>query len=250
MNLGKRLIEIRKNNNLTQEDLANKYSITRQTISNWENGKNYPDLETLVRISDDFGISLDDLLKSDRSVIEGITKDQKRSKNYRLKIVTAFVLGIAILLIALLTFNNILFRLGTDEYSVSVKKVTLDNIEVDEVNKVAVYKDIEGGDYLIEDESIEEGGFYESPEVGVYVFKNEQFASLMHYGFVYEIIVESDKSIDGLYLYNEGENGVSMDVLHKAGLFSKKGNTRRMLMWYDDFDKIYDKNSLESVWSK
>ena len=60
MELGKNISEIRKNNNLTQDDLANKYFITRQTISNWENGKSYPDLETLVKISNDFNISLDE----------------------------------------------------------------------------------------------------------------------------------------------------------------------------------------------
>ena len=52
MELGKRIAEIRKGHNLTQEGLAEICSVTRQTISNWENGKSYPDLETLVLISD------------------------------------------------------------------------------------------------------------------------------------------------------------------------------------------------------
>lgn len=62
MDLGNNIIKIRKENKLTQDDLAKKYFVTRQTISNWENSKSYPDLETLVKISDDFNISLDVLL--------------------------------------------------------------------------------------------------------------------------------------------------------------------------------------------
>lgn len=51
MELGKRIIEIRKQHGLTQEEFAERYHVTRQTISNWENGKSSPDLETLVSIS-------------------------------------------------------------------------------------------------------------------------------------------------------------------------------------------------------
>ena len=65
--VGKFIKKLRKDNNLTQDDLAEKYYVTRQTISNWENGKSYPDLGTLVKISDDFKISLDILLKEDNT---------------------------------------------------------------------------------------------------------------------------------------------------------------------------------------
>lgn len=51
--------------NLSQEDLAEKVFVTRQTISNWETGKNYPDLNSLVRLSTLFGVSLDILVKGD-----------------------------------------------------------------------------------------------------------------------------------------------------------------------------------------
>ena len=65
MELGRRITELRKANNLTQEGLAERCSVTRQTISNWENGKSYPDLEMLVFISDSIDISLDALVKGD-----------------------------------------------------------------------------------------------------------------------------------------------------------------------------------------
>lgn len=50
MNIGKKIIEIRKERNMTQEDFANIFHVTRQTVSNWENEKSYPDLQTLIRI--------------------------------------------------------------------------------------------------------------------------------------------------------------------------------------------------------
>lgn len=83
MELGKKIMKIRKDNKLTQEDFAYKYYVTRQTVSNWENSKSYPDLDTLVKISDDFDISLDVLLKEDKKVIENISKSQKDSKKYK-----------------------------------------------------------------------------------------------------------------------------------------------------------------------
>ena len=75
MELGKRITEIRKQNNMTQEDLAEKFHVTRQTISNWENGKSYPDIETLVCISNEFNVSLDMMLKGDDDMVRKITKE-------------------------------------------------------------------------------------------------------------------------------------------------------------------------------
>ncbi len=63
MTLGNKIQEIRKNNNLTQEEFAQKFYVTRQTVSNWENNKNYPDMSSLKMISDTYGISFDELLK-------------------------------------------------------------------------------------------------------------------------------------------------------------------------------------------
>ncbi len=97
MELGKRIAEIRKELGLTQEGLAEICSVTRQTISNWENGKSYPDLETLVLISDTFDVSLDAMLKGDRKMVSEITKDQKHGKKIAFKLIVAIILTIAII---------------------------------------------------------------------------------------------------------------------------------------------------------
>ena len=65
MEVQNQIKQYRLASNLSQEDLAEKVFVTRQTISNWETGKNYPDLNSLVRLSTLFGVSLDILVKGD-----------------------------------------------------------------------------------------------------------------------------------------------------------------------------------------
>lgn len=83
MNFGETLQSLRKKQGLTQEALGEKLHVTRQTVSNWETGKNYPDLELLVALSDLFDISLDILLKGDGHMIRKI--DQERNDGRRLR---------------------------------------------------------------------------------------------------------------------------------------------------------------------
>lgn len=65
MSIGKTIQLIRKENRITQDEFANIFYVTRQTVSNWENDKCYPDLDTLVAISERFSISLDALIKGE-----------------------------------------------------------------------------------------------------------------------------------------------------------------------------------------
>lgn len=83
MNFGETLQSLRKNQGLTQEALGEQLHVTRQTVSNWETGKNYPDLELLVALSNLFDVSLDILLKGDGHMIRKM--DQERSDGRRLK---------------------------------------------------------------------------------------------------------------------------------------------------------------------
>lgn len=66
MKLGKNLQALRKiNGNLTQEKLAEKMGVSRQTVSKWENGEAYPELDKLMELSELFSCTLDTLLKED-----------------------------------------------------------------------------------------------------------------------------------------------------------------------------------------
>ncbi len=63
MDIGKKLQKARTNANLTQEQVAETLGVSRQTISNWENEKTYPDIRSVVLLSDLYNVSLDVLLK-------------------------------------------------------------------------------------------------------------------------------------------------------------------------------------------
>ena len=82
MILGNNIQKIRKEEHLSQEEFAERFQVSRQTISNWENSKSYPDLETIVKISDSFHISLDILLKEDLIMVKTFDKEVKSTKKY------------------------------------------------------------------------------------------------------------------------------------------------------------------------
>lgn len=82
MTLGGNLKQIRKEAYMSQEDFAEMFHVSRQTISNWENSKSYPDLETIIKISDSFDISLDILLKEDLIMVKTLDHEVKSTKKY------------------------------------------------------------------------------------------------------------------------------------------------------------------------
>lgn len=91
MTIGKQILNIRQKQNLTQEEFGKLFHVTRQTVSNWENEKSYPDLQTLVTISDLFEISLDTLLKGDHKMIARIDYERMYgSIKKRLSIINFF----------------------------------------------------------------------------------------------------------------------------------------------------------------
>lgn len=77
MKLGPKLKEERLKMKLTQENIAEILNVSRQTISSWETGRSYPDLESLVALSDLYNISLDNLLREDTSMVKKISNDTK-----------------------------------------------------------------------------------------------------------------------------------------------------------------------------
>ncbi|CAJ1177216.1 transcriptional regulator [Companilactobacillus paralimentarius DSM 13238 = JCM 10415] len=69
MKVHEQIRKYRKQYNFSQEELADKIYVSRQTISNWENGKSYPDIENLLILSTLFHITLDELIKGDIEVM-------------------------------------------------------------------------------------------------------------------------------------------------------------------------------------
>lgn len=70
MELGKRIKTFREKINMSQEELADKVYTSRQTISNWENDKTYPDINSLKLLSNIFDVSLDNLIEGDIDIMK------------------------------------------------------------------------------------------------------------------------------------------------------------------------------------
>jgi transcriptional regulator with XRE-family HTH domain len=87
MNIGKRIYDIRQQENLTQEKLAQDLSVSRQAVSKWESGKAIPDVENLMYISNLYDVSLDDLIKGDEQVGQKVIADANAKKWHKLNIV-------------------------------------------------------------------------------------------------------------------------------------------------------------------
>ena len=97
MNIGEQINNLRKQHGLSQDDFANLFNVSRQTISNWENGKSYPDLEMIIKVSDYFKISIDELLKNDVQTVKKIDNEKKAKKKYLILLLVLCFLGTVII---------------------------------------------------------------------------------------------------------------------------------------------------------
>ena len=93
MNIGNQISAIRKEQQLTQEQFRSLFHVTRQTVSNWENEKSYPDLQMLIDISNQFEISLDTLIKEDSKMVKIIDKERVLGKIKKEKSIIDFFTG-------------------------------------------------------------------------------------------------------------------------------------------------------------
>lgn len=113
MNIGSQIKKRRNELSLTQKDLAEKLNVSRSAVSNWELERNYPDIQTIVNLSDALDIPLDTLLKGDAVVIKKLTEDTRGRKKSR---------KIIILLIILLAFiSGYCFYLANKNQSLDSK---------------------------------------------------------------------------------------------------------------------------------
>ena len=106
MEIGQKLKDARVHSGLTQEVVAEKINVSRQTISNWENEKSYPDIISVIELSNLYCISLDDLLKGDSKMIEHLEESTNVVKSNK-KLIGAISLNIVVVIL-LITLNMFL----------------------------------------------------------------------------------------------------------------------------------------------
>ena len=103
MEIEKKLKEVRERAGLTQEQVAQSVMVSRQTISNWENGRSLPDIISIIKLSDLYGISVDELLKDDQKMQKKIEQDAtvaKTNKGVILIIAAITLLSLAVYLVS------------------------------------------------------------------------------------------------------------------------------------------------------
>lgn len=105
MEIGRQIKKYRLESGLSQDELAEKIFVTRQTISNWENDKNYPDIKSLLLLSSLFDISLDTLVKGDlEKMKEQIQTEDIKKLNRDGAIFCVLLLAVVVLPIPLAIF--------------------------------------------------------------------------------------------------------------------------------------------------
>ena len=94
--VGEFIKKLRKENHLTQAEFAEKYGITYQAVSNWEHGKNLPDIALLKQIANDFNVSIDELLGSEK-------KNLKKDNKY---LIIGVIIAVALIILFIIYLNK------------------------------------------------------------------------------------------------------------------------------------------------
>ena len=143
MELGKQIKKYRSEMNLSQDELAEKVFVSRQTVSNWENNKNYPDIKSLLLMSEAFGVSLDILVKGDIETMKKVINETEVKKaNHYGNIFSILFITALVLFIPLVKFLKIygiiiwvIFYVVCFVFALKVNKVYKEN-------DVSTYKEI------------------------------------------------------------------------------------------------------------
>ena len=109
MEFSSKIREVRKKENLTQEEFAEKIFVSRNAVAKWETNRGYPDIQNLITISDVFGISLDELIKEDNNVKNKIIAESSSKKWHILVIIYLITI---ILYILYFLFAHKIFMIG------------------------------------------------------------------------------------------------------------------------------------------
>lgn len=134
MKFSEKLIMLRKNKKLSQEDLGNELGVARQTVSKWELGETTPEMDKLIKMSEIFEITLDDLVKNSETNID----NANNTNTQRLAGLTIKILkGIGIFIIFAFIIMLIMTITGLITYKTNTNKTIVveeieENLTIDE----------------------------------------------------------------------------------------------------------------------
>ncbi len=145
---GKFIKELRQKNNLTQKEFADKYHVTYQAVSKWENGKNMPDSALIKQISEDFNVSLEELYNGE------FKSKKKKTIPIIIMICIIFIIFIIVILFNFLSSDDFQFKTlsancpnftisGNIAYNDKKSAIYISNIEYCGGDESQKYKEIE-----------------------------------------------------------------------------------------------------------
>ncbi len=161
--IGAFIKDIRKKNNLTQRELADKYGVTYQAVSKWENGKNLPDISLIRQMSKDFNVSIEDIL------------DGEENKSKKSKIIIMIIILLIVGLGLFFAFNNKDESYEFKTISSSCKDYEIFGSIAYDKNKSSIY--ISNINYCGKDKNIK----YDRIECILYEVNNEEEIEIDNY---------------------------------------------------------------------
>ena len=161
--IGAFIKDIRKKNNLTQKELADKYGVTYQAVSKWENGKNLPDISLIRQMSKDFNVSIEDIL------------DGEENKNKKSKIIILTIILLVVGVGLFFAFNNRDDSYEFKTISSSCKEYEISGSIAYDKNKSSIY--ISNINYCGKDKNIK----YDRIECILYEVNNEEEIEIDNY---------------------------------------------------------------------
>ncbi len=84
--IANRLLEYRKKSGLSQEELAERLNISRQSVSKWERAETSPDTDNLIELAKIYGVTMDDLLNVDKPIVENLNIKKEEKKHYSIRV--------------------------------------------------------------------------------------------------------------------------------------------------------------------
>lgn len=166
--IGKFIYNLRKSNNLTQAELANKLGVTYQAVSKWENGKNIPDIAIMQQISNEFNVDITEIINGERT----------NKKRLPLLIIIAIILIviIALIFIVVITTNN--------HHNDFIFKTLYSNCETFNISGAIAYNKEKASLYISNIEYCGEldDNLYKSIVLGLYKEKNNIITKLKENG--------------------------------------------------------------------
>jgi transcriptional regulator with XRE-family HTH domain len=216
--IGKFIKNIRINNNLTQKEFADKFGVTYQAVSKWENGKNLPDINILKEICREYSISLDEVI--------GDKKNIGNKNNNRFIIILLLILIVGVL-VCLFWFNN-----KGDDFQFKTLTSTCENFKVTgslayNDSKSSIYishVDYCGGDDDVLYKSLS-CVFYEvdsdvKKEISRYVYAGDEGVTLEK--FLSDVSFNVDNYSKVCKLYQENSFLLEVDVMNGEDTFTYK----------------------------